>query len=290
VEAAVARIRDYGREDVILHEVHFYGRVLVDDLARRLDVSEVTIRKDLDALARRSLVYRVRGGAIAIGYGDENAFGERVREQAAVKQAVGRRAAELVADGDVIGVDASSTAYYLALQLLERRDLIVVTDGIRTAMLFMERSNASVVMPGGVLRRASGSMVGSFSNSLEGRGRIGTGFFGVAAISQQLGLLGLSVDEAETKKSMVRACDAVYGLFASSKTQGFGLHPFASPSQITGLFTDDLVGPEFVDGWRAAGVRVELAQAPAAEPSCAPAPDSFTRPARAIGPHQGVSA
>jgi DeoR/GlpR family transcriptional regulator of sugar metabolism len=262
VEVTMPRNRNYEREDAILHEVHVHGRVSVDTLAQRFDVSEVTIRKDLDALSRRSLVRRVRGGAIAVGHGEENTFAERVREQAAVKQAIGRRAAELVSDGDVIVVDASSTAYYLALQILDRRDLIVVTDGIRTATLFMERSNATVVMPGGVLRRASGSMVGSFNNSLEGRGRIGKGFFGVAAISQELGLLGLSVEEAETKKSMVRACEEVYGLFISSKVQGFGLHPFASPKEINGLFTDELVEPEFVNGWTAAGVRVDLVPVP----------------------------
>jgi len=260
-EVTMPRNHNYEREDAILREVDLYGRVSVDALAQRLNTSEVTIRKDLDALSRRSLVRRVRGGAIAIRHGEENAFAERVREQAAVKQAIGRRAAELVSDADVIVVDASSTAYYLALQILDRRDLIVVTDGIRTATLFMERSNATVVMPGGVLRRASGSMVGSFNNSLEGRGRIGKGFFGLAAISQELGLLGLSVEEAETKKSMVRACEEVYGLFISSKVQGFGLHPFASPKEITGLFTDDRVEPAFVNGWTAAGVRVDLVPA-----------------------------
>ncbi|HET7385294.1 MAG TPA: DeoR/GlpR family DNA-binding transcription regulator [Nocardioidaceae bacterium] len=261
VEVTMPRNHNYEREDAILHEAQLHGRVSVDALAQRFDVSEVTIRKDLDALSRRSLIRRIRGGAIAIGLGEENTFAERVREQAAVKQAIGRHAAQLVSDGDVIVVDASSTAYYLALQILDRRDLIVVTDGIKTATLLMERSNATIVMPGGVLRRASGSMVGSFNNSLEGRGRIGKGFFGVAAISQDLGLLGLSVEEAETKKSMVHACEEVYGLFISSKVQGFGLHPFASPKEIKGLFTDDLVEREFVEGWTAAGVRVDLVPA-----------------------------
>jgi DeoR/GlpR family transcriptional regulator of sugar metabolism len=250
------RSRNYEREDVILHEVNLYGRVSVEELAERLGISAVTVRKDLDALARRELVRRVRGGAVVAGHGEENLFAERMREQAAIKQAIGRQTAELVSDGDVIVVDASSTAYYLALEITDRRDLIVVTDGLKTASLFMERSNATVVMPGGVVRRASGSMVGSFNNSLEGRGRIGKGFFGLAAISHQLGLLGLSVEEAETKKSMVRACDEVYGLFASTKVRGFGLHPFAHPKEIKGLFTDELVEREFVEGWRALGVEV----------------------------------
>lgn len=255
------RNRDHERADVILHEVNLYGRVSVQDLARQFGVSEVTIRKDLDALARRSLVHRVRGGAIVVGFGEENSFTVRVREHAGTKQAIARHAAELVHDGDVLVIDGSSTAYYLALEVLGRRDLIIVTDGLKTALMLLERSDATVVMPGGVLRRASGSMVGSFMNTLEGRGRIGKGFFGLAAVSRQLGLLGLSAEEAEMKKSMVKACDEVYGMFTSEKVRGFGLHPFASPREITGLFTDDLVEPEFTQGWTSTGVRVDLAPA-----------------------------
>lgn len=257
----MSRNRDNERADVILHEVNLYGRVSVQDLAKQFGVSEVTIRKDLDSLARRSLVHRVRGGAIVVGFGEENSFTVRVREEAGTKQAIGRRAAELVHDGDVLVIDGSSTAYYLALEVLGRRDLIIVTDGLKTALMLLERSDATVVMPGGVLRRASGSLVGSFTNTLEGRGRISKGFFGLAAVSRQLGLLGLSAEEAEMKKSMVQACDEVYGMFTSEKVRGFGLHPFASPKEITGLFTDDLVEPEFIERWTSMGVRVDLAPA-----------------------------
>lgn len=247
---------DLVREDVILHELSSNGQVSVTDLATRLGVSAVTIRKDLDSLERRSLLHRVRGGAVASPAGEEGAFSERLRKESSIKRELGREAATLVNDGDVIAIDSSTTCYFLAEELVDRRNLVVVTNGMRTATLFMNHSNATVVMPGGMLRRASGSMVGAFSNVLEGRGRIRKGFFGVAALSRGLGLLELSTEEAETKKSLIRACDVIYGLLASSKIDGFGLHSFAVPDEITGLFTDEGAGEEFVSGWASIGVPV----------------------------------
>lgn len=247
---------DFVREEVILHELTSSGRVRVNDLAARFGVSAVTIRKDLDSLEQRALLRRVRGGAVLNPAGDEGAFSERLRQASATKREIGRRAAELVHDGDVIAIDSSTTAYYLAQELLDRKDLMVVTCGMRSATLFMDHSTATVVMPGGVLRRASGSMVGAFSNVLMGRGRIATGFFGVAALSTQLGLLELSSEEAATKRSLIGACNAVYGLFTSSKVGAFGLHAFAEPGQLTGLFTDDDTGDDFVTEWAAVGVPV----------------------------------
>ena len=84
------------RDSRILDALDQHGSVLVSDLARELGVSEVTIRKDLDALAERELLRRTRGGALPPERRDEGAFADRMRSQAAVKQAVAAHAATLV--------------------------------------------------------------------------------------------------------------------------------------------------------------------------------------------------
>ncbi|MBC7723166.1 MAG: DeoR/GlpR transcriptional regulator [Burkholderiaceae bacterium] len=247
---------DFMREEVILNELSTTGRVLVNDLAAKLGVSTVTVRKDLDSLEQRALLRRVRGGAVVASSGEEGAFSERLRRDSTNKRELAREVATLVHDGDVITVDSSTTSYYLAHELLDRRDLMVITSGMRAALLFMEHSTATVVVPGGVLRRASGSMVGAFSNVLEGRGRIAKGFFGVATLSTRLGLLELSSEEAETKRSLLNACDAVYVTLASSKIGSFGLHSFAEGNQVTGIFTDERADDSFLRDWAALGVPV----------------------------------
>lgn len=244
------------REELILQELRDTGRVHVKDLAHRLSVSEVTIRKDLDILEDRSLLRRVRGGAVPSSRGEEGSFVDRVRVDAAAKRAIAREVAELVQDGDSIAIDSSSTSYYLAEELVDRNDLIVVTFGLRTATLLVEQSNATVVMPGGVIRRQSGAMVGSFGNALEGRGRLKAGFFGTATVSTMHGMLELSSEEAATKRALVSVCDEVYVSFASSKIGTFGINSFAAPDEVTGLYTDELADDEFAESWNRIGTPV----------------------------------
>jgi DeoR/GlpR family transcriptional regulator of sugar metabolism len=249
---------EFSREQAILAALRSAGRVAVSDLALQLGVSTVTVRKDLDNLERRSLLRRVRGGAVGVGASDEGSFETRLHDARASKQAIARAAAESVHDGDVIALDSSTTSFYLALELLDRRNLVVVTNGLRLTMLLMEQSSARVLLLGGILRRSAASLVGSIGDSLASRGRITKGFFGVVALSPTHGLMDISAEEAQTKQTLVNACDDVYGLFDSSKVRGFGLHPFAAPSVITGLYTDDGAPHDFITQWRALGASVHV--------------------------------
>lgn len=244
---------DAVREEVILHELRATGRVSVRDLSEMIGVSEVTIRKDLDSLEERSLLRRVRGGAVAAARGEEGSFADRMWADAAAKRAIAREVAKHVTDGDSIAIDSSTTSYYLAQELVDRDDLIIVTFGLRAAILLLEQSNATVIMPGGVVRRASGGMVGSFGNALEGRGRLKAGFFGTATVSLQHGMLELSSEEAATKRALVSICDEVHVSFASSKIDRFGVNSFAGPDEVTHLYTDDLAEDAFVAQWAALG-------------------------------------
>lgn len=252
----MASIDEFAREQAILQALDGIGRVVVNDLAQEFGVSTVTIRKDLDGLERRAMLRRVRGGAVSVGSGDEGAFEVRLRHSRDVKQAIAKTVASSVRHGDVIAMDSSTTCYYLAQELLDRRDLVVVTNGLRLAVLFMEQSSAMVLMPGGVLRRSAASMVGPIGDVLAGRGRIDKGFFGVIGLSTTHGLLDLSAEEAQTKQFMARACNQVFGLFDSSKVGGFGLHSFATTDQITALYTDDGIDADAVSQWAGHGVPI----------------------------------
>lgn len=252
------------REQTILLELEASGRVSVKELAARFGVSTVTVRKDLDALESRSLLRRIRGGALTSGTTDEGAFALRLRRGVEAKRAVARRVATLVRHGDVVAMDASTTCYYLAHELLDRHHLVVVTNGLRTASLFMERSSAMVLMPGGTLRRSAGSMVGPIGHILSGRGQIEKGFFGVVSISTEHGLMDIAVEEAQTKAYLAASCRTVYGVFDSSKVGRFAVHSFAPVDRIDGLFTDDGVDPAVVAEWSSLGVPIDTVPVPEA--------------------------
>jgi DeoR/GlpR family transcriptional regulator of sugar metabolism len=249
---------EFSREQTILTTLRSCGRVAVNDLARQLGVSAVTVRKDLDSLERRSLLRRVRGGAVGAGGPHEGSFETRLRDSRTTKQAIARAAAELVDDGDVIAIDSSTTAFYLAYELLDRRNLLVVTNSLRVTTLLAEQSSARVLVLGGVLRRSAGSLVGPLGDVVASRGRIAKGFFGLVGLSPIHGLMDISAEETYTKQALAKACVQVFGLFHSVKVRGFGVHPFAAPGMVTGLYTDDGAPPEFVRQWAGLGVPVTL--------------------------------
>lgn len=254
---------EFTRAEAILGILERAGRITVSELAAQLSVSAVTVRKDLEALEQKAMLRRVRGGAVSVASSDEGSFDMRLRQSRAAKKAIAERAALLVRDGDVIAMDASTSCYYLAEELLDRRDLMVITNGLKTATLFMENSTAMVLMPGGVLRRSAGSMVGPMGDVLASRGQIDKGFFGVKGLSLAHGLMDLAIEEAEAKKFLVRACKAVYGVFDSTKVGRFGLHSFADTKVVTGLYTDDQMAGSEIAAWERAGVAVHTVHRPA---------------------------
>lgn len=255
----MAGLDEFQREQAILLALESAGRVQVNELAEKFGVSAVTVRKDLDILERRSLLRRIRGGAVSVGNADEGAWAMRVRHSVEAKQAIARAVAPLVGNGDVIALDSSTTAYHLARELLDRRNLVVITNGLRTAQLLMQESTAMVLLPGGVLRRSAESLVGPIGDLLTGRGRIDKGFFGLVGLSPSLGLLEATVDEAHTKSFIASVCNEVYGLFDSSKATRFALHSFVPAERVTALYTDGDIDPGFAAEWRECGVETRVA-------------------------------
>jgi DeoR family transcriptional regulator of aga operon len=179
---------EFSREQAILTALRSSGRVAVNDLARQLGVSAVTIRKDLNDLERRSLLRRVRGGAVGGAGSNEGSFETRLRDSRTTKQAIARAAADIVHDGDVIAIDSSTTAFHLACELLDQRNLLVVTNSLRVTTVFAEQSTARVLVLVGVLRRSAGSLVGPLGDAVASRGRIAKGFFGLVGLSSVHGL------------------------------------------------------------------------------------------------------
>lgn len=247
------------RETRILEALEQQGTVQVGGLAEALGVSAVTIRKDLESLEQRRLLRRIRGGATRPQPHVEGEFPERMAVSARAKKAVAVAAAELIEDGDTVAFDTSSTAHFIAREVLGRRDLVVITQSLPTATLFFEMSSAQVIMPGGILRRESSGLVGTRPEHLVGRGRIAKGFFGVTGLSAVGGLLELGLDESESKRVLAEACDEVYGVFSSDKASGFGFHSFCPVESVTGLITDEAFPAAAAAEWEAAGVGVRLA-------------------------------
>lgn len=232
----------------------------VSELAALFGVSEVTIRNDLSVLARDGLVVRTRGGVRSLRRGrSEAGFDVRLRVEERRKRAIARAVAGLVHDGESVALDSSTTAYYVALELREKRELVVVTNGLRAAAALASAPGVSVLIPAGALRFAALSVVGEFTANLLRTTSIGCGFFGARGVSREHGLMDLNPDEVRTKREMVAACKRVVGVFDSTKWHRTALLSFASFDSVDAIVTDREAPADLVDAWQSAGVDVVLA-------------------------------
>ena len=184
--------------------------VKVADLAQQFAISEVTVRSDLEALAARGDVRRIRGGAIATdGPRRERPFEESEGEFAAEKIAIGRAAAGLVRDGDTLILDVGTTTAAVARALAARadlRDVVVFTNSLTIAMqLEAVIPRFTVVVTGGTLRPLQHSLVDPLGDGVLDRIRADMIFIGCSGVDALAGVTNINLPEAEMKRRMMGA-------------------------------------------------------------------------------------
>jgi DeoR/GlpR family transcriptional regulator of sugar metabolism len=249
------------RMQQVLQMLETRDSVHVAELAETFAVSEVTIRSDLGELARQGLVARVRGGVRPLQRGhSELGFDIRLRLEVERKQAIARAAAELVEDGEAIALDASTTAYYLALELRGRRELVVVTNGLLIAASLADAPGVTVLVTGGMLRLSAMSLVGDLGTDLLRATRINKGFLGARGLSLERGLMDLNPDEVRIKQEMADACDRVVAILDGTKWHRSALLSFVPAGNVHAIVTDVSAPAEQVGAWRERGIDVVVAE------------------------------
>jgi DeoR/GlpR family transcriptional regulator of sugar metabolism len=148
------------RRQEIVHQLGRSGQVTVAELSALFEVSEVTIRADLQSLADQKLLVRTHGGAVASSRLPDISLNHRKQLQVQEKDRIGQAGARLVEDGEAIFLDTSSTALALALNLKNARDLTIITNSLAISQQMLDASGVTVYMPGGVLQRETASLIG----------------------------------------------------------------------------------------------------------------------------------
>ena len=139
--------------------------VSVQDIARAISASPATVRRDLETLEKNGLVRRVYGGAMLAKANKDVPLSMREGVHTAEKSVIGRQAAALVKENDVIMLDASSTVYSMVQYLAEFRNILAITTGLKTAMALSER-HVKTLVTGGVLIDNSYSFIGKHAEEL----------------------------------------------------------------------------------------------------------------------------
>jgi DeoR family transcriptional regulator of aga operon/DeoR family fructose operon transcriptional repressor len=250
------------RRQRILDLVQERREVAVAELSQRFGVSEVTIRADLGSLARRGLVVRTHGGGVVPDYAPlELTFATREVSNVELKRRIGQAAAQLVAAGESVVLDASTTALQVARALRERsglRDVTVITNGVHTALELLDCPGFSTILTGGQVRATAVSLTGALAADLLGKIHAGIGFFGARGLTVEQGLTDVNMQEVEMKAAMASRCARVVAVVDHTKLGQVGLATFAELSSVGLVITNEEADPTCVADLRQAGIDVML--------------------------------
>lgn len=246
---------EYRRQE-ILNLTNRTGQVTVMELSERFQVSEVTIRTDLQVLSDRGLLVRTHGGAISATAVPELSLTLRRQKQVHEKNTIGLAASKFVDDGEAIFLDISSTALALSRHLKDHRNLTVVTNSLTIAQEFTDAPGVTVVMPGGTLQRDTISLIGVEGMRWIEKYNIQKGFFGAHGLNFPEGLTDVSLYEAEVKTMMVKQCKQVIAIIDSTKWGRTGLASFALPDEIDMVVTDLKADAQLVMKAASLGIKV----------------------------------
>jgi DeoR/GlpR family transcriptional regulator of sugar metabolism len=240
------------RQSLILEDVRRAGSARVSDLTQQLGVSDMTIRRDLEALARAGLIEKVHGGAVLPGAPSSHEPGFEAKSVLAKpqKEAIARAAAALVVPGTAIALSAGTTTFALAQQLLDVAGLTIVTNSVRVAGIFGTARPAGqlggtvqVVLTGGV-RTPSDALVGPIADTAIRSLHVDQLFLGCHGIDLAAGLTSPNLAEAETNRAFVHAARRVTVIADHTKWGIVGLSSFATLGEVDTLVTDGQLHPE----------------------------------------------
>lgn len=250
------------RQLAILAQLEATGRVVVADLATAHEVSDVTIRKDLQDLEQQSLLKRVHGGAVVTHRSKWNpSIVRRHRHGGPAKAAIAEAAMRYVRDGDTIILDAGTSMLALARRLGGRvRNLTVITNSFPVVAELADEAEIDLISLGGTVRPHSLAMIGPLTVAGLDRLHADVVFLGATGAEPDRGLCTPNLIEAETKAAMVRSATRRVALVDHDKIGEASLAPFCGWNDVDVLITDVPVPERFARRLAANAVELVLAE------------------------------
>lgn len=238
------------RQDRILAEIERARGARITQLAEKLGVSEMTVRRDIHALARQGLIKKVYGGATAPARStsDEPGFEVKSHRELAAKDQIGLAAAALIQPSTTVAVGAGTTTYALAVHLARVSGLTVVTNSVRVADYLHSHGDRSqtVLLTGGV-RTPSDALVGPVAVQTMSGLHVDTVLLGVHGMDPSAGFTTPNLLEAEMNRAMVAASSRLIVLADHTKWGVVGLCAMAALADASVLVSDDDLGAEARD-------------------------------------------
>lgn len=244
------------RHKAILEIARQTGKVTVDVLAERLEVTPQTIRKDLNDLSADSLLARVHGGAVITSGIDNLAYEARRVLAKAEKQAIGEVVAGLIPDKASIFINIGTTTEEVARALAIRRKLLVITNNLNVVDLLYRNPDIEVIVVGGRVRQVDRASVGAFAVEFIKSFKVDFAIIGASAIDEDGTLLDFDMNEVQVSQAIIHNARQVILAADSSKLGRPAPVRIGHISEVDVFATDHMSSPALAAVCEAHGVRI----------------------------------
>lgn len=244
------------RHTKLIEIVSKYGKIEVNKLAKLLETSQVTIRKDLDYLSEKGILRRERGYALLKNKDDIN---YRMAFHYEEKQKIAKAAAELVEDGETIIVESGSTCAMFVEQLIStRKGITVITNSSYIANFIKDNLDVEIILLGGNYQKHTQAMVGPMTKECVKNFHVDKIFVGADGFSKEAGFTGVDLIRCDTVRALAACANHTYILTESAKLEHASAIPFLQTEDVYQLITDKKISPEILTFLEPKQVKVQL--------------------------------
>ena len=240
------------RQTEIVEIARADGRVMVEDLALRFDVTLQTIRRDLGELAGSGLLDRVHGGAVPRTGVSNLGYDARRSMNQSAKAAIARACAAAIPDNASVILNLGTTTEAVAHALLHHRNITVITNNMNVANILVANPGCDIMVAGGAFRRSDGGLVGELTTQFFEQFKVDYAVIGSSALDGDGDLLDFDLAEVRVSKTIIRQARRVFVVCDHSKLGRSAPARLASLSEVSEVFTD-LPFPDSLarlcDGW-----------------------------------------
>lgn len=247
------------RHQFIINRIQKDQYINVVELCKELKVSSVTIRKDLKLLEEKNLLFRTHGGATVNNpYTVDRPVNEKEKLQSAEKNKIGLAATQLLKENDSIVVASGTTLLYFVKNIPAGLNLTVVTSALNIALELMREPAIEVIQLGGLLRKSSSSVMGTYAEQVLQDFYFNTLFLGVDGIDLDYGLTTTNAMEAHLNRKMINVSQKTIVLADSTKFGKRGFGKICGLEDIDHVITDKGISQQIVNHLEGLGVTVTI--------------------------------
>ena len=243
------------RQNRILEQLNLHGRVYAGELAEQLNVSEDTIRRDLNKMGEQSLIRRVHGGALPLQQTSPD-YIDRLNDPDSGKKQFADAALALIKPGQTILIDSGETCRYLASSLPLDIDITVVTGCPLIACKLSRHQKVEVILLGGRFFKAAMRSVGTSTTDMIRKMRFDICFFGIYALHLKHGLSVRHLEEAEVIQVIIKQSDKIVVMGAADKLNKVSSHQIVPVSELDLLITAANVDDKLIASLCTAGLEI----------------------------------